>query len=224
MRPISVVTILSVVAVAACAHEGASPQAAASPAQSAPASIATTASGTAPANAKKAGTIVGTVVTDPYNAIKKGAVIYLEDGPKEPRAGMSVVIDNHDMSFVPFLAVVTAGGTVTFGNTDPFVHNAFSPDNETWDIGEIPTHGAVPKTFDKPGAYTVLCNLHKNMLSYLVVTPSSYFAKSDADGKYTMSVPPGTYHVTAWAPRLKAKTQTVTVTDGEVTSNVELGR
>jgi plastocyanin len=218
MTPKSVVAILSIVSGAACAHEGAPPPAAA------PVTATPTTSDAAPTGAKKTGTIVGTVVTDPFSAIKKGAVVYLEDGPKEPGAGMSAAIDNHDMTFVPFLSVITAGGTVTFGNTDPLVHNAFSPDGEGWDVGQIPTHGAVPRRFDKANVYSVLCNLHKNMLAYVVVSPSSYFAKTDADGKFAINAPAGTYKVTAWSPRLKPATQPVTVDTGEVTLNFELRR
>ena len=212
-----VVTILIVVAAAACAHEGARPMAGlGEPSRPAPGSTAS------PGAVKSL--ISGTVVTEPYSAIKKGAVVYLEDGPTEPGPGMAAAIDNHDMTFVPFISVIRAGGTITFGNTDPFAHNAFSPDGEGWDIGQIPSHGAVPKTFAKPNVYSVLCNVHKNMLAYVVVTPSSYFAQVDADGRYTMSVPPGTYRVTAWSPRLQSTTKPVTVTGGAVTLNFELGR
>jgi plastocyanin len=224
MRPRSLLTILCVVAVGACAHESVSPQATSAVAASGVTSAATTESATAPGSSTRPGTLVGTVVTDPYNAIKKGAVVYLEDGPKEAGPSMFATIDNHEMAFVPFIAVVRAGGTVIFGNTDPFVHNAFSPDGEGWDIGAIPTRGAIRRTFDKENVYSVLCNLHKNMLAYIVVTPSSYFAKTDAEGHYTMNVPPGTYRVTAWAPRLKPKTLPVTVTENDVTLNFELGR
>ncbi|MFI5299070.1 MAG: carboxypeptidase regulatory-like domain-containing protein [Polyangiales bacterium] len=196
------------------------------PAASTPPAAATSppSGATASAGPSSLGIIVGTVVTEPFNAIKKGAVVYLEDGPKEAGEGMSAALDNHDMTFVPFITVITAGGTVTFGNTDPFPHNAFSSDGEGWDIGSIPTHGAIAKTFEKPNFYSVLCNLHKSMLAYIVVTPSSYFAKTDADGKFTLGAPPGTYKVTAWSPRLKPMTKPVTVTTGEVTLNFDLAR
>jgi plastocyanin len=234
MRLEFVVSLLSIVAGAACAQE-ASPSPSSPVAASVPAPVAAAASAPAPAatsapptsgngTPKKTALIVGTVATEPYHFLKNGAVVYLEDGPKEPGAGVAAAIDNHDMTFVPFISVITAGGTVTFGNTDPMVHNAFSPDGEKWDIGEIPTHGAVAKTFTQPNVYSVLCNLHKNMLAYLVVSPSSYFTKVDADGKYSLSVPPGTYHVTAWSPRLKPTTLPVTVSDGEVTLDFKLGR
>ncbi len=224
MGPRSVLAMFAVVSSVACGHEGEVTPPASTAAHAAPEPVAVVSSAAAPASVKNLSTIMGTVVTDPYNAIKKGAVVYLEDGPKQSGASMSAVIDNHDMTFVPFLSVIPAGGTITFGNTDPVSHNAFSPDGEGWDIGLIPTHGAIPKTFDKPNVYAVLCNVHKNMLAYIVVTPSGYFAKTDAEGKYVLNVPPGTYRVTAWSPRLKPTTQSVTAAGSEVTLNFALGR
>jgi plastocyanin len=227
MRLKGIVSILSIVASAACAHEQASSGPSTAPAgttASAPAAAASDALASAGRHAGKLVPITGAVVTEPYHALKNGAVVYLEDGPKEPGVGMAATIDNHDMAFVPFISVVVAGGTVTFGNTDPFVHNAFSPDGEGWNVGDIPSHGTVPKTFDKPNVYSVLCNLHKNMLAYLVVTPSSYFTKVGADGKYVLSVPPGTYRVTAWSPRLKPQTQSITVADAATTLDFDLSR
>jgi plastocyanin len=191
-----------IIAIAACTHEAPVPR-------PSPEDLATT-SAKRPNPAKGMVAITGTVKTDPYKSIESGAVVYLEDGPNVPGKGMSASLDNEDMSFVPLITVVAAGGTITFGNTDPITHNAFSPDNGGWDIGQIPAHGSLRKTFDRPQIDTVLCNLHKNMLAYLVVTPSSYFAKTDAQGHYELDVPPGSYKVTAWSPRLKAETLPVT--------------
>jgi plastocyanin len=165
------------------------------------------------------------VATNPYHTIKNGGVVYLEDGPKIPGVSLSGTLDNHDMTFVPYIVVIVAGGSVIFTNTDPVTHNVFSPDNEKWDLGEIPQNGSVVKRFDTPGNYTILCNLHPSMLAYLVVSPSSYFARTDAEGAFVLkNVPPGTYRLTAWVPRLKPVTQSVTVGDGEVTANFNVER
>jgi plastocyanin len=170
------------------------------------------------------GRIVGSVTTTPWHAMKNGAVVYLEDGPRRAGVGMSAAVDNHDMAFVPFLSVITVGGSVTFGNTDPLIHNVFSPDHEKWDLGSLMQNGSATKRFDSPGAYTLLCNLHQNMLGYVVVSPSSFFTKTAADGKYAVAgVPPGTYKVTAWSPRLTPSTQTVTVgPSGDAQANFAL--
>jgi plastocyanin len=168
--------------------------------------------------------VTGTISTTPPPSAG-AAVVYLEDAPIVPGVGAHAVVDNRSMSFIPFVAVVAAGGRVVFTNADPFPHNVFSPDNERFNIGLVPPKGSVAHVFSTPGAYTLLCNLHPNMLGYLVVTPSSYFAKANAKGQYALKgVPAGTYKMTAWAPRQQTVTQSVTIKDGDVTVDFTLHR
>jgi plastocyanin len=172
------------------------------------------------------GNVVGAMTTKPAALAAYGAV-YLEDGPKEgaPEHPSSVTILNRQMAFAPFVQVVASGGKVVFGNADPFPHNVFSPDNEKFNLGNIAQNTAHARVFPNPGAYSLLCNLHPGMLGYLLVTPSPWFARTDAKGKFALKhVPPGTYKVTAWAPRQAPVTQSVTVTDGDVTIDFDLHR
>ncbi|HEX7604074.1 MAG TPA: carboxypeptidase regulatory-like domain-containing protein, partial [Polyangiaceae bacterium] len=167
------------------------------------------------------GTITGTVVSMPPSAAKN-AVIYLEDGPTDKVVNVS--IDNQQMTFSPYVAVATVGGAVTFVNSDPFPHNIFSPDGEKWDLGQIAQHGSKTKKFEKEASYVLLCNMHPNMKGYLLVVPSSVYAKADGKGGYSLKdVPAGTYKITAWAPGVKPVTQSVTVA-GDVSSSFELKR
>jgi plastocyanin len=172
------------------------------------------------------GNIVGTVTTKPA-AFAWQAVVYLEDGPKEdaPSHLQTVTIANRQMNFIPYIAVVAEGGKVVFTNEDPFPHNVFSPDNEKFNLGIIPPNGAHVRVFKSSGAYSLLCNLHPGMLGYLLVTPTTWFARVDAKGKFAMKhVPSGTYRVTAWAPRQAPVTQSVTVADADVSLNFDLHR
>jgi plastocyanin len=172
------------------------------------------------------GGVVGSMTTKPPALAAYGAV-YLEDGPKEgaPEHPSTVTIMNRQMAFLPFVAVVAAGGKVVFGNADPFPHNVFSPDNERFNVGIIPQNAAHARTFSSPGSYSLLCNLHPGMLGYLLVTPSPWFARTDAKGKFALKhVPPGTYKVTGWAPRQTPVTETVTITDGDASLNFDLHR
>jgi plastocyanin len=172
------------------------------------------------------GNVVGSLTTKPASAIGQ-AVVYLEDGPVEdaPSHLQTVTIDNRQMTFAPFVSVVAAGGKVVFANLDPFPHNVFSPDGEKFNMGNIPQNGAHVRIFKEPGAYSLLCNLHPGMLGYLLVTPSTWFAKSDAKGNFVMKhVPVGTYKATAWAPRQSPVTQPVIVGEGDVTIHFDLHR
>jgi plastocyanin len=178
----------------------------------------------APAAAPTTGSITGNVMSTSKTGLPI-AVVYLEDAPVQPTAKMAAWIDNKKMTFTPYLAVVPIGGHVTFHNSDPFPHNVFSPDNERFSMGAIGQNQSMTRVFHKAGAYTLLCNLHPNMLGFLVVTPSSYYAKTDGKGHYTIKdVPLGTYKVTAWSPRLSPVTESVTVKGGEATVDFELHR
>lgn len=170
------------------------------------------------------GDIVGDIVTTP--AYLKGAsIVYLEDAPKDPSRGMSARIENRQMAFAPLVQVVTAGGSVSFINSDPFPHNVFSPDHERFDLGLVQPGHSITHRFNNAGVYTLLCNLHPNMLGYVVVSPSSYFAKTDARGHFRIKdVPLGTYKITAWAPRLAPVTESVTLKGAEATTSFELHR
>jgi len=153
-----------------------------------------------------------------------GGVVYLEDAAKQPRVATSANIDVYHKEFSPFISVITTGGTVTFGNKDALTHHVFSPDIPNWDTGYIKKGDTAGKTFDTTGAISLLCNIHPEMLGYLLVIPSTYFGKVGADGKYVIAhVPLGTYKATAWAPRIPTSTQAVTVgPTAAVTANFEL--
>jgi hypothetical protein len=53
--------------------------------------------------------------------------------------------------------------------------------------------------FDNPGVVPLLCNVHPEMSAYVIVSPTPYFAKTDASGDFKIeNVPDGSYTVTAW--------------------------
>jgi plastocyanin len=156
--------------------------------------------------------IVGTVTWAPETTKKPTGVVYVEDAVKQPGAAMRADIAIKNKELTPFIAVVTAGGTVTFANRDALTHHVFSPELPGWDSGYLTKDQTTPKRFDTAGSYSLLCNIHPEMLSYLVVIPSTYFGRIGADGKYVIAdLPPGTYRVTAWGPRMQSVTQSVTV-------------
>ena len=156
--------------------------------------------------------ITGVLITSTGDAWTGGGVVYLEDAPKQPGVATSTEIDIHNKLFTPFIAVVTTPAVVTFGNKDALTHHVFSPDIPNWDTGYLHKNETTTRRFDTPGAVALLCNIHPEMIGYLLVIPSTYFGKVEADGKYLIpSVPPGTYKATAWVPRVPAVTQSVVV-------------
>ena len=153
-----------------------------------------------------------------------GGVVYLEDAPKEVGVAMTATVEMRKREFVPEIAVITNGGSVSFTNREALTHHVFSPDIPNWNTGYLKKDDTIDRRFDNPGSYGLLCNIHTEMVGYVLVIPSTYFGRVTPGGEYAIgNVPAGTYQVTAWAPRTKPVTQSVTVgASGPTTVNFEL--
>lgn len=59
---------------------------------------------------------------------------------------------------------VKVGDTVSFQNSDPFIHNVFSESvPNDFDLGAFPTNVAESHTFTSPGEVEVKCAMHAEM-------------------------------------------------------------
>ena len=115
------------------------------------------------------------------------------------------IVDQADKEFVPHVKPVFVGSTVTFPNKDNVRHHvySFSPAKRF----ELPLYSGVPAqpvVFDKPGVVVLGCNIHDWMVGYIYVSESPWFAKTNADGRATLVLPPRAYVVRVWHPQLIA--------------------
>jgi len=79
--------------------------------------------------------------------------------------GENHIVDQKNKVFIPHEITVKPGDTITFKNSDPFAHNAYT-DNEAneFDIGMQKPGQDVTITV-KPGSdFNVECAIHPNML------------------------------------------------------------
>lgn len=165
-----------------------------------------------PANPNIVGDVVLSTTKKPAPL---GGVVYLDNSPKQPGALMKADIIIHKKEFLPFISVLTVGGTATFANTDTVDHHVFSPNIKGWDTGMLKTGHPVSRVFEKAGPFPLLCNIHPEMLGFLLVIPTTTYGKIDSNGTYEIGgVAPGTYQITAWVPRQPTVTKSVTVTAG----------
>ena len=151
--------------------------------------------------------------------------VYFNNAPRVAGRGMRATIDQKNIAFVPRLTVVQPGATVTFTNSDPVVHNVFSPDPKRFDLGSMPPGSRKSHVFNRVGNHTLLCHIHPGMIAYLFVSPSGYYATVDANGHYNIpDVPDGTYRMTVWSPKLPAQARTVRLYGGTVREDFHLHR
>ena len=176
---------------------------------------------TAYGTAAFAGTIHGKVA-----GAKGESVVYVEAvaGKTFPAPTQHVTIDQKGLMFVPHIVALEKGTTVEFLNSDSVAHNVFWPSVNgdkklghnmgTWPQGQHQSF-----KFDNPGVIPLLCNVHPDMSGYLIVSPTPYFAVTDASGEFKIdNVPDGAYTVTAWHEGKKATSTPVKVS-GDTTAN-----
>ena len=166
--------------------------------------------------AAETGTVRGKVVVKGQKS-NANAVISIEaPGLKLTPPPEPVKIDQKGFRFLPHITVLVPGSTVRFLNNDPEPHNVYSPEGRynlgTWPTGETRDH-----TFEKPGIYTQLCNIHPDMLAYVVVLETPHFAVTDATGSFEVEgVPPGKYLLWAWHEKKDGLEREITVEAGKV--------
>lgn len=149
----------------------------------------------------------------------EGVVLHLdsESDPGEPAASSdTLVIDQNGLRFLPSVVVGRPGITVSFLNSDPILHNVFSPgwSGEAFDLGTYPSNASRSHTFTEPGPHVILCRVHPEMVAYVVVVRTPYHAVTDADGRFHLPrVPPGTYRLNVWRRGSEPRDETLLIPD-----------
>lgn len=177
-----------------------------------------------------AGSITGKVTAKKKKYLPH-AVVYIDSvkgefkPPKE-----NPVIDQKNMVFHPHVLPVLAGTTVDFLNSDDVAHNVFTPDKSadkfnlgTWPKGEVRSF-TFEKRCDEVCDAVMLCNVHAEMESFVVVMQNPYFSTTDEEGNFTIeNVPAGEYTVSVWHPKRKGQSAKVMVPDsGPVSLEIAL--
>lgn len=164
------------------------------------------------AGEKGPGIVNGTVKAKKAKYLKD-TIVYIEHAPDafEPPEEHAV-IDQKNMTFIPHVLPLLKGTTVDFLNSDLVQHNVYSPDAvaDNFNLGTWLKGETRPFTFNKSGVASIRCNVHVDMLAYVLVLQNPYFARVDNEGKFSITnVPDGKYIIKVWNERLKAPDQQV---------------
>jgi plastocyanin len=173
---------------------------------------------------------VGVQVTDAAGKPLPHAVVMLEplSGklPVAPLAG--VEISQAKRQFTPQVTVITVGTPVQFPNFDTVRHHvySFSPAKH-FELKLYAGTPSAPVVFDKPGVVVLGCNIHDQMLGWVVVVDTPLYAVSAGNGHaHIATVASGAYRMKLWHAGLPADHQAVvsnlTIAAADVEQTVKL--
>ena len=148
-------------------------------------------------------------VVDPDGEPVTEVAVFLEQdtaSSPDPATRKSAVMDQRDIRFVPHILVVQTGTSVEFPNSDTVAHHVYSFSKPNGFV--LPLYKGLtpePVIFDIDGVVTLGCNIHDNMLGYIVVVNTDVFAVTDQDGRATLDVgDENSEHVVSiWSARIR---------------------
>lgn len=158
------------------------------------------------------------------NASPATSVVYAEPiGGTAPRVRpTSTRMAQKNKSFAPRVLGIPVGTTVAFPNEDTIFHNVFSLSApQPFDLGLYRSGASKDRVFSQPAIYNVFCNIHPQMVAFVVVAPTPFVTTTAADGGWRLDVPAGRYRVTAVSERAAPVSVEVQVS-GNATSPVRI--
>jgi plastocyanin len=128
------------------------------------------------------------------------AVVWIEGPPGGGAPGRTLTMSQQSKRFTPRVLVVPRAGSVEFPNNDPVYHNVFSVSGSNrFDLGLYRSGASKSRSFAEPGLVRVYCNIHPQMVGFLLVLDSGFSAITDRDGGFRFEgVPAGNWTLKAW--------------------------
>lgn len=128
------------------------------------------------------------------------AVVWIEGPTGAAGTGRTVKMSQESKRFAPRVLVVPRQGTVEFPNNDPIFHNVFSVSGgNRFDLGLYRSGATKSRSFSEPGLVRVYCNIHPQMVGFLLVVDSGFAAITDRSGAFRFEgVPAGSWTLKAW--------------------------
>jgi len=190
----------------------------------------------------RAGKIRGTVEAQGLRSPEK-ILVYLAKGPSLPAgtAPTKFVMDQRSLTFIPHILPVLVGSTVDFPNNDKVNHNVFSLSRaKKFNLGSYKAGDKKTVQFDTPGIVEVRCDVHAEMLAYILVLKNPFWGLTDDQGRFEIpevnylkqngsqeihDLPAGNYVIKTWHEKLKTRKTLVAVPEkGPVSVQIKITR
>jgi plastocyanin len=159
--------------------------------------------------------VAGGKLADVHVRIQSGTVPGKHDAPKAP-----IVIEQTGCAYRPRVVGAMVGQGLVIKNGDPTMHNVHAYAGEETAFNRSQPKRSKPiehPDLGKAGqVFTLKCDVHAWMRAFLPVSDHPYFAVTPADGSFSLTrVPPGTYTLEAYHPKLGIKKKQVVVESGK---------
>jgi len=137
----------------------------------------------------------GAPVSDASNV-----VVWLEGARRSSEGSVRATMKSEKKRFTPRVVVVSRQGAVDFPNVDPIYHNVFSVSGANrFDLGLYRAGASKEKKFEEPGLVRVYCNIHPQMVGFVMVVDSDFAAVTGSDGSFRFEgVPSGPHKLKVW--------------------------
>src|SRR5712691_3380992 len=113
------------------------------------------------------------------------AVIWIEGLHRSADGFSRTAMKSERKRFTPRVVVVARQGAVDFPNVDPICHNVFSVSGmNRFDLGLYRAGASKEKKFEESGLVRVYCNIHPQMIGFIMVVDSDFAAVTGADGSF----------------------------------------
>lgn len=148
-----------------------------------------------------AGTVSVQILSQKSTPVSNAGIYATRVGtPPSASPRREVSIEQIGKEFVPLVSVVQTGTMVNFPNRDTVRHHVYSFSSaKSFELKLYSGVPAKPVLFDKPGEVVLGCNIHDNMIAYLLVVDTPFFGKSDDKGRAKLDgLPAGDYDVSMW--------------------------
>lgn len=141
--------------------------------------------------ADQSGKPVNNAVVSAYSLSKQNTL------PISPEK--TIIVDQINKEFVQHVTPIQVGTAINFPNHDQIRHHVYSlsPAKNF----EIPLYKGIPAepiTFEQEGVVVLGCNIHDRMSAYIIVIDSPYFAKTEDQGRASLTLPAGEYELHFW--------------------------
>lgn len=171
------------------------------------------------------------VVKDDDGAPLEHAVVQLTpkfDFSAPPTQMANAEMRQRNTLFEPFVLPVRVGTSVSFPNLDEARHHVYSFSRaKPFELRLYGKDESNSITFDNTGVVALGCNIHDNMLAYILVTDAPIYVTTGESGMAAFTdLENGVYDISIWHPGQKNRDSneswSVEVTDAKVTQDVQI--